>query len=184
MASGDTPLVVSGNCNSCLGTLAAIDRHNCGIVWFDAHGDFNTPETSISGLLDGMALNFATRRFIPESKTALIGVRQLDPGERILLDNSAVLVSPASHFPDKSPRLPDVSRIYLHLDIDVLDRGVSPGVNCQAPGGLSPDVLFTILANLKARYAIAAMALTNYNPEKDEQNRTLDMAIQLIASLI
>jgi arginase len=56
------PIVLAGNCNSCLGTLAGIGQNGLGIVWFDAHGDFNTPETTVSGFLDGMGLAMATGR--------------------------------------------------------------------------------------------------------------------------
>jgi len=56
VAEGDLPVVLAGNCNSCLGTLAGIEADRIGIVWLDAHADFNTPETSLSGSLDGMAL--------------------------------------------------------------------------------------------------------------------------------
>ena len=78
---GASPLVLAGNCNSWLGTLAALRDLQPGIVWFDAHGDFHTKATSISGSLEGMSLTLATERFVPESRIVLAGARDLDPGE-------------------------------------------------------------------------------------------------------
>jgi arginase len=67
--NGFFPVVLSGNCNSCLGTISGIGPENLGVVWFDAHGEFNTPETTLSGFLDGMPLAVATGRSAPATWT-------------------------------------------------------------------------------------------------------------------
>src|SRR5262249_37330228 len=97
------PLVLTGNCGSALGTVAGLGIENLGIVWFDAHGEFNTPDTTRSGFLDGMGLTTMTGRcwralaltvpgFIPVSddRVILVGVRDLDLDERGLLEESGV----------------------------------------------------------------------------------------------
>ncbi|MEJ2284871.1 MAG: arginase family protein [Desulfobacterales bacterium] len=99
------PVVLSGNCNSCLGTIAGIGPDNLGVVWFDAHGEFNTPETTLSGFLDGMPIAIATGRcwksvagtipgFHPlaEKNLILIGARDLDEEEQRQLEQSEIAV--------------------------------------------------------------------------------------------
>jgi arginase len=103
LADGARPVVLAGNCHSCLGTLAGLAA-DVGIVWLDAHGDFNTPETSPSGYFDGMALAVAAglahddlrarigARAVPGEHILLAGVRDLDPGERDNLKRAGVQV--------------------------------------------------------------------------------------------
>ncbi len=101
--SGAFPLVLAGGCISCVGTLAGLGAPPPAIIWLDAHGDFNTPETTISGFLDGMALATAVGRCwgklaatvpgfrpVPERQVVLVGAREFDVNERALLDSSAV----------------------------------------------------------------------------------------------
>src|SRR3712207_900590 len=92
---GRFPLVLSGNCNTSVGTIMGLDPHELGIIWFDGHADFNTPETTSSGFLDGMGLAIATGgcwkpmaqtipgfRPIPEANAVLVGSRDIAPAER------------------------------------------------------------------------------------------------------
>jgi arginase len=192
-AHGAPPLVLAGNCNSCLGTLAGLHR-DAGIIWFDAHGDFNTPETTVSGALEGMSLAIATggchqhlRRQIgleqpvPESDVLLVAARSLDPEEKIRLDGSQVRVI----------RLADLSAaiagwdkpVYLHLDLDVLDPRLSPGVNFAEPGGLTPEQLYTAVREIAGKLPIAAATIANFNPDRDQHDRTLQIALCLVGIL-
>jgi arginase len=182
--SGDFPLIVAGNCSSCLGTLAGLDQINLGIVWFDAHGDFHTPETSISGSREGMALAYATQRFVPESRTALIGVRDLDPGEIERVEASEMIVVRNDAAAPGSIEFPDASHVYVHLDIDVLDPAVSPGTNTEAAGGLTVDQLERILREVASRRRIAALAVTNYNPDRDRDNTTRDIIVSPLPKIL
>ncbi len=136
------PIILAGNCNSCLGTLAGLSRDDLGIVWFDAHGDFNTPETSISGSIEGMSLAIATgschgelreriglARPVPEANVLLVATRNLDPNESVRLERSAVSLIGLETLPAALEALASRARaVYLHLDIDVLDpRAALPG---------------------------------------------------------
>ncbi len=179
-ASGAFPFIVAGNCNSCLGALPGLKLSGLGIVWFDAHGDFHNRETSISGNLDGMALGLATAQFVPESRTALVGVRDLDPGERERVAASRMrVIPPSGAFSDLDlTNLPAAERVYLHVDIDVVDAAVNPGVNFRGPGGISYRQLESAIQVVGARYPLAAFALTNYNPNRDVDNKTRDMGLR------
>ena len=158
------PVIIAGNCNSCLGTLAALTDLKPGIAWFDAHGDFHTQETSVSGLIEGMSLTLATERFVPENRVILAGARDLDPGESERVHEKLCYVPSADL---AAAALPNLREIYLHIDIDVLDPSVSPGTNCQKPGGLTIQALLDAIAFSMARYDVAALAITNYNPFHD-----------------
>ena len=186
---GAFPLVVAGNCNSCLGTLPALRPSGLGIVWFDAHGDFHTRETSISGNLDGMALALATSQFVDESRTMLLGIRDLEAGERERVAKSRMRVIPAAEWPDGfvSKNLVQAERVYLHIDIDVIDAAVNPGVNFRGAGGLSLSQVETALRTVRGRYPIAAVALTNYNPDRDVDWKTRNLGLglaRILASIV
>jgi arginase len=183
-------VILAGNCSSCLGTLSALEAP--GIVWFDAHGDFNTPETTISGALEGMSLSIATghchpelmARPVPEENVILAATRSLDPEEEVRLAVSKIKLATLDTLPlavhDLAAR---VETIYLHLDLDVLDPSVSPGVNFSEPGGISPSRLFHAVEQVIATGKLGAAAIANFNPDHDCDNRTLSIAQQLVRIL-
>jgi arginase len=191
VASHDRPvLVLAGNCNSCLGTLAALE--DPGIVWLDAHGDFNTPETTISGALEGMSLAIATghchhelmARPVPEENVVLAATRSLDPLEDVRLRSSKIRLVTLDALPQAVDELASrVKTIYLHLDLDVLDPAISPGVNFSEPGGISADQLFSAVKHVMATGKLGAAAITNFNPDRDIEDRTLRIARELVAML-
>jgi arginase len=180
-AAGNWPVILAGNCNSCLGTLAGLSIRNPGILWFDAHGDFHTEQTSISGSIEGMSLTLATERFVPEDRVILAGARDLDPGESERVQEKLCYV-PSADF--AAAVLPDMREIYLHIDIDVLDTSISPGVNCRAPGGWTAPALLDAVAFAMKRYDVAAVAITNYNPFQDQENRTRDIIASILEFII
>ena len=193
-AHDGSPLVLAGNCNSCLGTLAGLSAKNPAIVWFDAHGDFNTPQTTISGALEGMSLAIATggchdelrrriglSRPISESRVLLVATRSLDPKERERLERSGVRVIGLPELADTLMNF--AGPVYLHLDLDVLDPSFSPGVNFSEPGGISPDALYGAIRLIGSRLPIAAAAIANFNPDRDRDDRTLRIALHLIDML-
>lgn len=197
---GAWPVVLAGNCNSAIGTLAGLGPRPVGALWFDAHGDFNTPETSPSGYLDGMGLAVATGRCLPElwaaataeppvadERVALAGARALDDGEAELLERSAVTVVPAgdpdavraaaAHVAQRSP-----GGVYVHLDVDALDPEVAPGVAHPAPGGLAPGAVADALAELGGRGALRALGVTAFDPSHDRDGRTAATIARLVVA--
>ena len=185
VATGAFPLVVAGNCNSCQGTLPALPPSGLGIAWFDAHGDFHTRETSISGNLDGMALALATEQFVTESRTMLMGVRDLDPGEKERVAASRMQVVPASGWEDGfvSKKFPQADRVYVHIDIDVIDAAINPGVNFRGPGGLTPGQVDNALRAVAGRCRLASGALTNFNPARDADHKSLELGLRLVQTI-
>jgi arginase len=174
-AEGNFPFVLAGNCNSCLGTLAALERP--GVVWFDAHGDFHAAETSISGSVEGMCLAMAAEQFDLED-VVLVGGRDLDPGEDVRV--RAMLRHLRS--PELSQEvLPFGPEVYVHVDVDVLDPAVSPGTNFQGPGGFTAEELLAAVGEVFGRCRVAVLAITNYNPAKDVDHGTLKIVLDLIA---
>jgi arginase len=195
------PVVLAGNCNSCIGTLAGLgggDR--IGIVWLDAHGDFNTPDTSPSGLLEGMSLAIAVglchddlririglNHVVPGRNVVMVGVRDLDPGEGDRLAMNQVSVRP----PDALRDLMDLmialrqraDQIYLHIDLDFLDPLESPGTNFRAGNGVSVATGKDLLNSIVRTVPVSAVALTNYNPDLDEDGKSAQAALSLLAAL-
>ncbi len=177
--------------------LAGLSRDDLGIVWFDAHGDFNTPETSISGSIEGMSLAIATgschgelreriglARPVPEANVLLVATRNLDPKESVRLERSAVSLIGLETLPAALEALASRARaVYLHLDIDVLDPSISPGVNFSTPGGIAPEQLYQAIRTVAAVIPIAAATIANFNPDRDREDRTLRIAEKLVAIL-
>jgi arginase len=199
-AAGFFPLIVGGDCIVSLGALAGLlEAANTGVVWLDAHGDFNTPETTISGYLGGMPLACAVGRGleelraqsklaapVPERNVALVGARDLDPLEERALAGASVMLVRASELGDDAAldraldALRALSQLYLHVDIDVLDPAEAPGVDYPAGGGLSLVRLQDIVRRAAGLGNLAVLALTAVNPEKDVDGRTVRAALDVI----
>ncbi|MFX0122211.1 MAG: arginase family protein [Candidatus Hodarchaeota archaeon] len=202
LINGSFPFILGGNCNTCLGTLAGFNEPKPGIIWFDAHGDFNTPETTPSGFFDGMGLAIATgqcfqnlnsiienMRPIQESWTLHIGARDLDPEERELLESTEVLVVDNITLKKKGIQdalLPKITKlrskileVYLHIDIDVIDPIVAPGVDFPTSEGLLLSEMEEALKLIGENLQIKAAALTAYNPENEIANKTLHTGFKL-----
>jgi arginase len=150
-ASGraDMPVILSGDCTTSLGIMAGLQRAgtDAGIVWFDAHGDVQTPETTSSGYVGGMPLRLLTGyrpeliatalglRPVAEQRAVLAGARDLDPPEAEYLAGSAIVRREVTDL--SLADLPD-GPLYLHLDLDVVDPADLPGLRFPTPGGPRP----------------------------------------------
>jgi arginase len=196
------PLVLAGNCNTAVGTVAGLGGgEGTAVVWFDAHGDFNTPESTVTGFLDGMALAMLTGRCwsqltggvprfrpVAESATCLVGARDLDPLEMEMLAGSAVrLIIPADVPSGLAPALgsvrPTAKRAYVHVDLDVLDPIEGCANEFSVPGGLRLEELIQAIGAVGAVLPIEAAALTAYDPAVDPPGR-VKMAVSHIARAI
>jgi len=196
--AGAVPIVLAGNCISAVGTLAGLSPTCCVVLWFDSHGDFNTPETTIGGFLDGMALSTVTGRCwqqlaatvqghrpVSESDVVLLGARDLDPLEEDLLASSDVMVlSPVQVRSDLTKVLRELSSrvkdVYVHLDLDVLDPGEGRANALAAPNGLSLEEVRAALETIRADFRIRAIALTAYDPSFDPKGDLVRAAIILL----
>ncbi len=195
------PIIVSGDCNSCLGTLSGLGSTSVGIIWFDAHGDMNTPETSPSGFFDGMSISIAlgdcypgvwsqlgNTNHIPAANVLLVATRDLDPLERPRIERSQVqMVQPAEIETDLAPKLDTlaerVSEVYLHFDIDALDPEFAPGAGYRCPDGISLAQARQAIAMIGDRFRIRAAAVTNYNPDYEVDGRTLSAGRELFRAM-
>jgi arginase len=206
LAAGELPLVLSGNCNTLVGTLAGVGAEDLGVVWFDAHADFNTPETTTTGFTDGMGLAIAVGHcwkamaegvpgFSPvvEENVVLAGVRDVGPIERERLADLDVAVVGAGPIEQKEMRLlakaldrlrSRVDRVYVHLDLDVLDPGKVGRANEFAPeGGLSAEELEAALSMIRERFIVAAGGIASYDPAFDTNGRVLRAALACVGTL-
>ena len=203
IVSGAFPLVLSGNCNFAIGAMAGIDPVGTGLIWFDAHGEFNTPETTIGGFLDGMGLAIATGRCwremarrisgfrpIPDDHIILIGARDFDPLEiRELQRTGITLVTPilahewgvSSALTPALASLHDrVTDVYVHLDLDVLDRDEATANMWPTAGGLTVPEVAEMLQLVRERFTLRGVGIGSYDPEADMNQRALKAAIHFI----
>jgi arginase len=204
VGEGHLPLVLAGSCDASMGTLAGFDHAHSGVIWFDAHGDFNTPDSTISGYFAGMSLAVITGHCyrnlwaqtgdstpIAESATLLVGVRDLDPAERQRIERSAIQViawhngKPVEDvFAALDTLAARVREIYVHVDLDALDPSVVPGiVDFAVPGGLSLEDLEKILRAANSRFKIRAASLTTFDPDHDHEEKTLRAGLRVIELL-
>lgn len=206
VSAGAFPLVLGGNCGCVLGVTAGLaPRAAGGVVWFDAHGDANTPDTSESGFLDGMPVAVLTGRCwhglarsvpgfgpMPGDRVLLAGVRSVDDGERRVVEAAGiVLVGPDGLRPaDASPfrrALRDLGArartVHVHVDLDVIDP--SDGVANGFAVGDGP-ALRELTAGIEAiggSVAVTSASLTSYDPEHDTDGRAAASALRLLDAL-
>jgi arginase len=184
---GAFPLVLAGNCMTSIAVVAGLAR-DVGVVWLDAHADFNTPETTLSGFQDGMGLAILTgtgwdalRQTIPgyhpveEGNVVLVGIRDVDEAEQERLDASEIQVVQPGRLAQSSvvfDRLRGrVASAHLHLDLDVLDPSEGRANQYAVPGGLQASEVEGVVRALGERVSICAAALTAYDPAQDPDGR-------------
>jgi arginase family enzyme/very-short-patch-repair endonuclease len=177
-ALDDRTVTVGGDCGVELAPIeAALEAYGEGlaVVWFDAHGDLNTPESSPSGAFHGMVLRtllgegppeLAPRVTLRPSQVVLAGVRALDPAEKeFVAEHDIEVVAPAEFGSLPSIVAATGARaVYLHIDLDVLDPAVFAAVGCPEPGGASLAALVDAVRALAARFPVAGVGVTEYEP--------------------
>ena len=185
IASERRVLILSGNCGpAALSAAGALDPDTTGVVWFDAHADFNTPDTSASGFLDGMALAILTGRCwpalaarfegfapVPDANVILVGTRGLDSLEATALSQSAITCIPPTQM-DVLARAVEalserVENFYVHLDVDVLDNSEGCANSYASAGGISAQELYAALELLERSGRIRVASITSYDPASD-----------------
>jgi arginase len=184
--AGAFPVLTSSDCSICMTTFQAVMRHEpaARVLWLDAHGDFNTPDTTPSGFLGGMCLAAACGRWdagfepaLEPSRVLMCGVRDLDPGERVLLETAGVPVARPSEVVDRLRDAP----VYVHLDLDVLDPDVLPS-QFPVPHGLSDTGLRTLLSELARDCDVVGLEITAFEAPADPEERARRTAV--VASIV
>jgi len=167
---GACPVVVSADCTTALGTVAGLQHagREVGIVWFDAHGDVQTLETTASGYLGGLPLRLLVGyrpeliaaalnlRPVPESQVLLAGARDLDPPEAVYLAQAQIGRAEVTGL---DPAALPGGHLYVHLDLDVIDPAELPGLRYPAPGGPSAGQVAAVLGMLMATRRVAAVGI-------------------------
>lgn len=205
------PLVLSGNCNASLGTVAGIQgadsAGHVGVVWFDGHGESNTPETFTGTFLDAMGLSTLTGRCwqalantvpgfhpVPDENTLLIGAHGADAGALSVLAGSRIGLVPTAVLHASGPaqalapvfdrlNMQGVRRLYLHLDVDVMDARYAAANEFARDDGLLPDQLAECVNELLARFDIAAAGVASYDPAFDKQGLVCKAAIRFLEAV-
>jgi arginase len=167
------PLIFAGDCTTAIGALAGLASQRPSVVWYDAHGDFNTPETTLSGFLGGMPLAALVGRGnaalldevglapIPEEQVILTDARDLDPAEADLLRSSAV-----RHLPQVTDLLTaelPASPLYIHMDTDVITPAEMPAQSYLSAGGPTLAATITTLERLLTQRPIAGVLFSLWN---------------------
>jgi len=203
---GWIPLIMGGDHSLAIGSIGGVTSHErTGVIWIDAHGDFNTPETTLTGNIHGMSIAALVGEGFPElvhvgrhgpklqaSDIVLIGLRELDPEEKIRLRNSGIATYSMRDIDERGigsvarealGKLSHLSRLHVSLDLDALDPLEVPGVGTTSPGGLTyreAQLLMEIIADTKQ---LNSLDVVEINPILDHSNRTAKIAVDLVASL-
>ncbi|MGI9095306.1 MAG: arginase family protein [Thermoleophilaceae bacterium] len=190
LSGANLPVLLAAECSIALTTLPIVLAHrpDACVLWLDAHGDFNTPETTGSRYLGGMALAGACGLWdpglggapVPADRVVLAGVRDLDSAEREALEASDVTVigtSPVETLVAVKNALDGVP-VYVHLDLDVLDPEDFPA-QFPAPGGLGPEKLYDLLEAVTDSSELIGFEVTAFAASENELQRAVEASTAL-----
>ncbi|MDZ4835826.1 MAG: arginase [Candidatus Melainabacteria bacterium] len=213
MAAGTIPITIGGDHSLAIGSIAGVSNYyrklneKWGLFWFDAHGDINTPESSGSGNVHGMplavSLGTGDKRLtdllgyspkVSPNRSVLIGIRDLDPPERELIDQTGITpftIRDIDHL--GLGRVTDLALgacgsdstgLHVSFDIDVIDPDVAPGVSTPSRGGLNYRESHLALTLLAETQLIRSIDIVELNPANDIKNSTAKLAVELILSCL
>ncbi len=201
----DKVLMLGGDHSASLGSVAStLERPGrAGVIWVDAHGDFNTPQTSPSGNVHGMVVAWLMGRGIPRpgvseihlqpDQMCMIAIRDLDPVEAVNLEASGISVATIRDVEERGisvvvhdalDRLGDIDSLHLSFDLDSLEPSVAPGVGTPVPGGLTQREALLLAEILGDDGRVTTLDLVEVNPILDEANKTAKFAVDIAASLM
>ena len=209
VGKGNFPLVLGGDHSIAIGTIAGVMQHKkkLGLIWFDAHGDINTVETSPSGNIHGMsvavslgsghqrlrAIGGITAQLDP-AKIVMIGIRDLDPGEKVLLKRLGVAVYTMHEIDmmgmakvmEEAIRIVSdgTDGIHVSFDMDVMDPLHAPGVGTPVVGGLTYRESHLAMELISAANIATSAEFVEVNTVLDNKNQTAKVAVALIGSLL
>ncbi len=202
----EVPLFLGGDHSSSIGTIGGVTHKNpVGIIWIDAHGDFNTPETSSTGNIHGMGLSILLGSGpeilvnvgrkgakITAEQVVIIGLRDLDQEEKIRLKNSGCTIFTMRDIDEHGMRqvltmalkkMESLPHLHVSFDMDALDPLEAPGVGTPSRGGLSYREAQLIMETIADTKKLCSADIMEVNPILDVANRSGEMAVSLAASL-
>jgi len=198
------PPVIAGSCDVAMGVLAGFEHPRCGVVWIDAHGDFNTPESTGSGYLPGMSLAMVAGhcyrnvfapigRYQPveSSNLLLVGARDVDQGEGERLDRLEInTVRWVAGHPNRDvldavgQLAARVNEVYLHIDLDALDPQFAPGiVDEPTAGGLDLEQMQFIIGAVAGAFRVRAATVACFDPTRDPDGVTRGSALEILEAV-
>jgi arginase len=202
--AGRRAITLSGNCNTgVVGSLAAHGDGEVGLVWFDAHSDAETPDSTTSGFLDGMGLAMALRCCfgplldrvgdwsLDGARTALVGAREISPAADALLRSQGVtIVAPEQARTGSLEGLFErfreagMERVHVHVDLDVLDsERVGPANSYALPDGVTAEQLQRLLSAILERFELASASVASYDPAVDRSGKVAAAGLDVVALL-
>ncbi|HET9919682.1 MAG TPA: arginase [Ktedonobacteraceae bacterium] len=208
LEAGEFPLVLGGDHSIALGSISGVARvhKDVSVIWIDAHGDFNTEETTPSGNIHGMVLAALAgighnqlvniggwTPKIDASKLVIVGARDLDVGEQMLLRRHNIHVFTMSHIDEQGIHsvmqqalaiAGTDSPIHLSLDLDALDPREAPGVGTPVRGGLSYREAHSVMETICDSGRLISMDVVEVNPILDRENATALLAVELVRSAL
>jgi arginase len=213
LQKGRIPVVLGGDHSIAMGTISGVSRFHrekggkIGLVWFDAHGDMNTPETSPSGNIHGMPLAVALGLGEPSltglagkapmvdgARAAVVGLRDVDPAERDNLKDSGIGAFTMRDIDERGMRTvmeeaikrasSGTEGIHVSFDLDGMDPDFAPGVGTPSPGGISFREAHLAMEMLADTEMVISAELVEVNPILDQSNRTASLGVNLLASLL
>ena len=211
-SEGGTPIFLGGDHSIAMGTVSGVSsfyqekKESVGLIWFDAHADMNTPESSISGNVHGMPLAallgkslgssfspVAAKSNLSPDKVCLVGVRDLDKKERELVKQSGIHVFSMKDIDilgmaEVTKQVIEISTkdtagFHLSFDIDGLDADIAPGVGTPVQGGVNFREAHTFMELLYESKKLLSMDIVELNPIKDVRNMTAELVVGLVRSL-
>lgn len=203
---GEIPLFIGGDHTLAIGSIGGVTHGEpAGLIWIDAHGDFNTPQTTLTGNIHGMTLAVLMGdgypglvdvgrpgRKLAAEDVVMIGVRDLDPGERERLTESGITVYTMRDVDERGmgvitrealERLEHRERLHVSLDMDAIDPQAGPGVGTVSPGGLTCREAQLMMEIIADSHRCSALDVVEINPIFDHHNQTARLAVELTASL-
>jgi arginase len=205
LASGTRPVLVGGSCSHLPGMFAGLQAAfgptaRIGLIWLDAHGDFNTPAISPSGMLGGMPVAVVAglclrewregagiQAFLPTNRIVMVDVRNLDPDEHALIAATDIVV--ARFGPDFETTAIDraivelastVDHLYLHIDADILDEPLQPNHPTAEPDGPDNAAVARVIDAAMATGKVAAFAVVSINPREPGGDVSLASGIEML----
>ncbi len=206
IADDEIPIFLGGDHSSSIGSIGGVtDHRTCGLIWVDAHGDFNTPKTSHTGNIHGMALAVLLGKGPKElidigrkgpkldpQNVVLIGTRDLDPEEEKLLVKAGCTIFTMRDIDELGmhaillktlKKLKHLPTIHLSLDMDAIDPQEAPGVGTPSKGGLTYREAQLIMETVCDSGKLQSVDIMETNPILDVRNQTAQAAVSLLASL-
>lgn len=209
MSEGKFPLVIGGDHSIAIGTISGVLQHkkNLGVIWFDAHGDINTPQTSPSGNIHGMPIAVllgmgdeslisigGKDSVLKKENIVYIGSRDLDAGERTALKSLGIKVFTMHEIDDMGIKNimaeaikiagESTDGIHVSFDLDVLDPEVAPGTGTKVPGGMGYREAHYALELIARSEKLVSAEFVEVNPLLDHENMTAKATVALAGSLL